>query len=79
MPALYNHHLSFNNEQYECNTHLSKYILELKTKRANINYKITVVNDPAYHPTRRKCDLCLTKIVLILTTNDILNDRTEIL
>ena len=75
----YNHNMSFNNEQHESNTHLSKYIWNLK--RENINYNITwskLLNARTYHPTRKKCDLCLAEKVLILTTENILNSRTEL-
>ena len=75
-----NHLKSFNNERYETNTHLSNYIWSLKRSKKdyNIEWSIKMKAQP-YHPARKKCDLCLAEKVLILTSEDILNSRTEIL
>ena len=75
-----NHQKSFKNEKYESSTHLSKCVWNLKRQNQvyNIEWSI-LLNTPAYHPARKKCDLCLSEKVLILTSDDILNGRTEIL
>ena len=75
-----NHLKSFNNERYESNTHLSNYVWSLKRSAKNYDIKWSIMMQAqTYHPARKKCDLCLAEKVLILTSDDILNGRTEIL
>ena len=75
-----NHVKSFNHKIYQSDTRLSKHIWNLKSEKKE--YKIEwsiLMYAPAYHPARKKCDLCLTEKVLILTSDDVLNGRTKIL
>ena len=74
-----NHMKSFNHEKYESNTQLSNYIWSLKRENKIFDIKWSIkMEAKAYHPARKKCDLCLAEKVLILTSEDTLNGRTEI-
>ena len=61
------------------NTQLSNYIWSLKRENKIFDIKWSIkMEAKAYHPARKKCDLCLAEKVLILTSEDTLNGRTEI-
>ena len=74
-----NHQMSFNHEKYASNTHLSKHIWNLKRKNEqfSIEWSIKTRSLP-YHPARKKCDLCLMEKLYILTTENTLNGRNEL-
>lgn len=76
-----NHKKSFNSETYENNTHLSKHIWKLKrdNKPYNIKWNIMARAKP-YHPAQRRCQLCLTEKLFILTSDqqNTLNQRSEL-
>ena len=77
-----NHLMSFNNEKYANSTHLSNHVWKLK--KSNTSYKISwsIVSETyPYHPTRKKCNLCLLEKVHILTSEatNLLNTRNEIM
>ena len=62
-----NHMKSFNHEKYESNTQLSNYIWSLKRENKIFDIKWSIkMEAKAYHPARKKCDLCLAEKVLIL-------------
>ena len=75
-----NHVKSFNHKIYQSDTRLSKHIWHLKSEKKEYEIEWSILMyAPAYHPARKKCDLCLTEKVLILTSDNVLNGRTEIL
>ena len=76
-----NHQQSFRHEKYRNSTSLSKYIWTLKNKGIPFEINWTVVSSAhTYHPSRKKCHLCVLEKTLILTSdhNFPLNKKSEI-
>lgn len=77
-----NHKQSFKHEQYEQQTHLSKFVWSLKRQKKPYQIKWSILaNAPSYNPRSKICHLCLTEKVLILTSKseNILNQRNEMM
>ena len=75
-----NHLTTFRHESRQNSTELSKYIWQLK--RSNVDFEISWAicqRAPAYSNTSKRCNLCLTEKVHLLTAGDaLLNKRSEI-
>ena len=77
-----NHLLSFRRERYGNQTELSKYIWSLKREDNNFRVRWEVLRRaPAYSCLSKRCDLCLTEKLMILSADKstLLNKRSEII
>ena len=77
-----NHTNSFQNQDYENETDLSKHILQLKCNGTEFNLKCCITAYATlYRCGTRRCDLCLTEkyIIARANQNDLLNKRTELI
>ena len=77
-----NHKCSFNNLKYGKRTELSKYIW--KTKESGHQYSIDwdiIAHADAYSNTTKRCNLCLTEKMLIISSSkfNLLNKRSELI
>ena len=74
--------MSFRHEKYRNQTELSKYIWELKRedKTFRVNWDI-LRKAPAYSNLSKRCDLCLTEKLMIISADKsiLLNKRSEII
>ena len=75
-----NHKKSFNHETYGNETELSKEVWRLKNKNnsAQISWKI-IRKCPRFNRSSMKCNLCLNEKLEILSRNNTLNKRTEMI
>ena len=77
-----NHLMSFRKERYENQTELSKHIWSLKRDGNNFRVRWEVLRKaPAYSCLSKRCDLCLTEKLMILSADKsvLLNKRSEII
>ncbi len=77
-----NHSQTFKSEKYENSTELSKYIWSLKRKSQNFKIKWSVqCHSQPYSPENKRCDLCLTEKLSILSADKsrLLNKRSELI
>ena len=77
-----NHLLSFRKERYGNQTELSKYIWCLKREGNTFRVCWDVLKRlPAYSCLSKRCDLCLTEKLMILSADKstLLNERSEII
>ena len=77
-----NHTNSFQNQDSENKTELSKHIWQLKRNRIEFNLKWSIAAYAApYKCGTRRYDLCLTEKYIIARTNqnNLLNKRTELI
>ena len=76
-----NHTASFRHEKKKKSTELSKYVWELKEKKADfkITWKI-LARAAAYRNGAKQCDLCLTEKFIIATADrrNLINKRSEL-
>lgn len=75
-----NHMKSFNNQKYENDTELSKYVWKLKSAKRPFSIIWSFLKKvPAYKPGSRRCSLCLEEKLLIMKGRhkNLLNRRTE--
>ena len=80
-PKIY-HLMSFRHEKYGNQTELSKYIWNLKRERKIFSVSLGILRKaPAYLNLSKKCDLCLTEKLMIISTNisTLLNRRFELI
>ena len=76
-----NHLYSFRNENRKTSTELSKYIWELKESKTPYNIAWSIVKHATpYTNVSKRCDLCTTEKLIILTADkrSLLNKRPEI-
>lgn len=76
-----NHNKSFNNRKYQSETELSSYIWNLKDKNTQFSIKWrTAATAQPYRCGSRRCDLCLTEKVIIVTSDPdkCINKRDEL-
>ena len=76
-----NHLMSFRHDRYENQTELSKYIWRLKREGKGFNVDWDILRRaPAYSSLSKRCDLCLTEKLMILSADksSLLNKRSEI-
>ena len=77
-----NHLMSFRHERYENQTELSKYVWNLKREGEIFRVRWDILRKaPAYSNLSKKCDLCLTEKLMIITADKskLLNKRSEII
>ena len=77
-----NHLLSFKHEKYGNQTELSKYIWNLKREKKIFRVRWNILRKAsAYSNLSRKCDLCLTEKLMIISANKstLLNRRSELI
>lgn len=77
-----NHQMSFRQEKYKHSTQLSKHLWNQREQGKTTDIKWSVIaRAPSYHPSRKKCELCLAEKFYILKLHDsnILNTREEIM
>ena len=76
-----NHLKSFNNEQYEKETELSKEIWRIKRMNKTYNIRWRLIKQyPSYNPITKRCILCLQEKIGILEHDgpNQLNKRSEV-
>ena len=76
-----NHKKSFNNEKYEKETELSKYIWKLKKNKKDYSVSWSILKRaPAFSPGRKRCNLCIEEKLCLMQGNatKLLNKRSEI-
>ena len=76
-----NHLMSFRHEKHGNRTELSKYIWSLKREGKNFRVDWDILKRaPAYSCLSKRCELCLTEKLMILSADrsTLLNKRTEI-
>ena len=77
-----NHLMSFRHEKYGNRTELSKYIWKLKREGKIFRVRWDILRKaPAYSNLSRRCDLCLTEKLMIISADKstLLNKRSEII
>ena len=77
-----NHTQTFKHEKYEYSTELSKYIWSLKRNQQNFKIKWSIqCCSRAYLPQSKRCNLCLTEKLSILSVDNcrLLNKRSELI
>ena len=76
-----NHLMSFRHEKYRNQTELSKYIWDLKREGKIFRVSWDILRKaPAYSNLSKRCDLCLTEKLMIISADKstLLNKRSEI-
>ena len=76
------HKATFKHRKYTNSTELSKYIWKLRDNNQDFNIKWTIINRArSYNNISKRCDLCLTEKLMIITANPdrILNKRSELI
>jgi len=76
------HKMTFNNRKYTNSTELSKYVWKLHDKKEEFNIKWSIISRArAYSNISKRCDLCLTEKLKIITANhnQLLNKRSELI
>ena len=74
--------MSFKHEKYGTRTELSKYIWHLKREKKIFRVSWNIVRKAsAYSNLTKKCDLCLTEKLMIISANKstLLNMRSELI
>ena len=77
-----NHLTSFRHEKYGNRTELSKYIWDLKRESKTFRVSWDILRKaPAYSNLSKRCDLCLTEKLMIISANKstLLNKRSELI
>ena len=77
-----NHLMSFRHERYKNRTELSKYIWDLKREGKTFRVGWDILRKtPAYSNLSKRCDLCLTEKLMIISADKstLLNRRSEII
>ena len=76
------HKATFKHRKYTNSTELSKYIWKLRDNNQDFNIKWTIISRARpYNNISKRCDLCLTEKLMIITANPdrILNKRSELI
>ena len=76
------HKAKFKHRKYTNSTELSKYIWKLRDNNQDFNIKWTIISRARpYNNISKRCDLCLTEKLMIITANPdrILNKRSELI
>ena len=76
------HKATFKHRKYTNSTELSKYIWKLRDNNQDFNIKWTIISRARpYSNISKRCDLCLTEKLMIITANPsrILNKRSELI
>ena len=76
------HKATFKHRKYTNSTELSKYIWKLRDNNQDFNIKWTIISRARpYSNISKRCDLCLTEKLMIITANPgrILNKRSEMI
>ena len=76
-----NHNTSFTHKHRKEDTKLSQYIWDLKSKKKQYEIAWNIVKKCApYHPSSKRCDLCITEKLIIIQAKEegLLNKRSEI-
>ena len=76
------HKATFKHRKYTNSTELSKYIWKLRDNNQYFNIKWTIISRARpYSNISKRCDLCLTEKLMIITANPgrILNKRSELI
>lgn len=76
------HKATFKHRKYTNSTELSKYIWKLRDNNQDFNIKWTIIRRARpYNNISKRCDLCLTEKLMIITANPdrILNKRSELI
>ena len=77
-----NHLMSFKHEKYRNRTELSKYIWNLKHEGKIFRVSWDILRKaPAYSNLSKRCDLCLTEKLMIISANKstLLNKRSKLI